>query len=109
MTTNEYDPLGHDRGPLSSGVRIQEDYRSHIDRLNGPWPCGPAVVPAIEAEGRDHSPDCQCPLHKAKVEHVEDPFPMSEPPQIGLVIEECHAEDAVDAVVVKGKKSEASN
>lgn len=46
--TDEYDPKGHDRGPMTSGRRIHDDFRSHVDPLNGPWPAGPAVMPVIE-------------------------------------------------------------
>ena len=37
-----------DFGPVTRGVRHRLDHRSHVDRLNGPLPCGPAVLPQIE-------------------------------------------------------------
>jgi hypothetical protein len=39
------DPDNFDRGPVTSGVRIDEDKRSHLDRINGLSVTGPAVVP----------------------------------------------------------------
>jgi hypothetical protein len=70
--TNPFDPHNHDRGPLTSGPRVRPDLRSHIDRLNGPWACGPAVLPAIEARenpivavkkrGRKNKPVVEAPV-----------------------------------------------
>lgn len=41
----ETDPEGFDSDAMTSGIRVEEDHRTHIDRLNGESVTGPAVIP----------------------------------------------------------------
>jgi hypothetical protein len=89
--TNPYDPKGHDRGALTSGPRLRDDYRSHIDRLNGPWPVFPPVNPVLVER------DQRLALARAMAEGEAD---ASDADRIVIV-------DDTSAVIVKKRKKKA--